>query len=158
MSLTTECFVTKDVCDTLLSYQYCTIVGLFCINLRLTTNSSSVEEILAKFSDRITGIGKLKGVQVKLHVEESVAPSAQPHRRLTFHFRKRTELELDKLLDLDIIERVDDVPTPCVSPIIVIENPKHPEQICICVDMRAPNRAILRERHDIVADLPYFQN
>ena len=58
-------------------------------------------------------------------------------------------------MELDIIERVEG-PTPRVSPIEVA--PKKTE-ICICVDMRAANQAIERERYpvptveDLIVDL-----
>ena len=34
-----------------------------------------------------------------------------------------------------------------MSPIVVVPKPKKPEEIRICVDMRAPNKAIKRTRH-----------
>lgn len=37
-----------------------------------------------------------------------------------------------------------DILQPWVSPIVV--KPKNPEEICICINMRLPNQAILRER------------
>ena len=45
-----------------------------------------------------------------------------------------------------IIEPVDGE-TPWVSPFVVTLKPKNPDQNRVCVDMRQPNRAILRERH-----------
>lgn len=83
----------------------------------------------------------------KLHIDDTVKPVVQLHRRIPFHVRKQTEKELQRLLDLDIIERVGGEPTPWVSPILVVKKPKSPNQIRICVDMRAPNKAIQRERH-----------
>ena len=44
-----------------------------------------------------TGIGKLKNYQVKLHIDDSVKPVAQDHRRVPFHLRKNVEQELEKL-------------------------------------------------------------
>ena len=92
------------------------------------------------------GIGKLKGVQVNVHTDESVKLVIQPHRRIPFHIRKKVENELDRLEKLDIIEKVSG-PTPWVSPIVVAPKPKSPNEIRLFVDMRQANKAILRERH-----------
>ena len=92
------------------------------------------------------GIGKMKDVKVTLYEDNSVSPVAQPQRRIPYHMRKKVEEELQRLEDLDIIERVDG-PTPWVSPIVVVPKSKKPDEIRICVDMRMPNKAIKRTRH-----------
>ncbi|KAK0148839.1 hypothetical protein N1851_010750 [Merluccius polli] len=119
--------------------------------VQLTTTSNqtevnAVDTLLTEFADLFQGVGKLKDFQVKLHIKKDVPPTAQPHRRVPFHMRKRIEAELQRLEDLDIIEKVDG-PTPWVSPIVPVPKPKDPEAVRICVDMRIPNQAIERERH-----------
>ena len=80
---------------------------------------------------------------------------AQKYRRLPFHIRDQVEAELKTLEELDIIEKADG-PAPWASPIVVA--PKK-TGIRICVDMRAANQAIERERHpvptveDLIVDL-----
>ena len=108
-------------------------------------SQTRTEQILSEYADRFEGIGKVKDVQVKIHVEESVAPVAQQHRRIPFHMRKKAEDELKRLEDLDIIERVEG-PTPWISPIVVAPKPKKPDEIRICVDMRLPNEAVKRAK------------
>lgn len=76
------------------------------------------------------GIGKIKGHAVKLHIDKSISPVAQPHRHIPFYQRKKVEDELQRLQDLDIIEEVDG-PTSWVSPIVVVPKPKNPENIRI---------------------------
>ena len=96
----------------------------------------------------------MQGRTAKLHVNEGEKPLAQKYRRLPFHIRDQVEAELKSLEELDIIERAEG-PTPWVSPIVVA--PKK-TGIRICVDMRAANQAIERERHpaptveDLVVD------
>ena len=90
------------------------------------------------------GIGKLKGVEVKLHIDQSVPPVAQRARRTPFHMRKKVAKELDQLEQQGIIEKVDG-PTPWVSPLVI--TPKKSGDVRICVDMRMANTAIKRERH-----------
>ena len=84
--------------------------------------------------------------QIKFHIDESVRPVAQPHRRVPFHLRAKVEGELGQLMEQDIIERVEG-PTPWVSPIVPAPKPKAPDEVRLCTDMRAANKAIMRERH-----------
>ena len=56
---------------------------------------NSVEEIHdiidKNLRDISHGIGTYKGGVVKLHIEESVKPTAQPHRRIPFQMQKKVE-------------------------------------------------------------------
>ena len=115
-------------------------------------------DFLKEFPNLTSGMGKYKGEPARIHVDESVKPLAQPHRRVPFHVRKQVEEKLKQLENDDIIERVEG-PTPWVSPIVVVPKPNKPNEIRICVDMRSLNKAIIRERHiiptidDVVSDL-----
>ena len=94
-----------------------------------------------------TGVGLLKGYELKLHIDESVKPVAQPVRRIPFGLREKVDKKLDQLLGLDIIEEVPDGPSRLISPLVVV--PKGDGDIRVCVDMRRANEAIIRERHPI---------
>ena len=117
-----------------------------------------VPDFLKDFPCLLNGMGEYKGEPVRIHVDESVRPVAQPHRRIPFHVRKQVENKLRQLESEDIIERAEG-PTPWVSPIVVVPKPSKPNEIRICVDMRSLNQAIIRERHviptidDVVSDL-----
>ena len=108
--------------------------------------------------DCFTGMEKLKDVQIKLHIDHTVRPVAQQHRRIPFHLRDKVEAEIKCLEEQDIVEEVEG-PTPWVSPIVVAPKPKDPKAVRLCVDMRMANQAILQERHltptvdDIIHDL-----
>ena len=88
----------------------------------------------------------MKDVKGKIHVDENGIPVIQPHRRIPFHIRKQVEAELDRHEQLDIIDKVDG-PTTWVSPIVVAPKPKNHFEIRLCVDMKEPNKAILRSSH-----------
>ncbi len=119
---------------------------------------SVTDQLMLKYQNITKGIGKLKNIQIKLHIDDIVKPVIQTHRRIPFHIRKKVEKELQLLEDQGIIEKVEG-PTPWVSPIVAMPKPKNPEKIRICVDMRLPNQAVCRERHisptvdDIIHDL-----
>ena len=153
---TNAMFYVADGDSTLLSYETA-------LDLKILSEVNSVKEIHdiidKNLKDISHGIGTYKGGVVKLHIDESIKPTAQPHRRIPFHTRKKVEKELQRLEDCDVIEKVTNKPTPLFSPIVVAPKPKSPEEIRICVDMRLPNKAIKRERHvtptidDVIADL-----
>ena len=109
-------------------------------------SNSYADNIFKKHPSLFEGLGKMKDSKVTLHIDENVQPVAQPHRRIPFHMRKKVEQEIQRLEQLDIIEKVDG-PTPWVSPIVCVPKPKSPSEIRLCVDMRVPNAAIKRTRH-----------
>ena len=95
------------------------------------------------------GIGKLKEVQVKLHIDESVRPVTITNRKIHFYMRLKIDDEEQSLLQ-DTIEKVPvGEPTPWVSTIVT--PPKKDGSIRLCIDMREPNKAmiIIRERHNM---------
>ena len=102
-------------------------------------------DIVSQYDTLFNSIGKLRNHQVKLHIDPSIPPVAQSHRRLPFHLRSKVEEELRELENADIIERVRG-PTPWISPIVVTPKANRPDKIRICVDMRVPNKAITRSR------------
>ena len=122
------------------------------------SSSTRVEELAKEYDELFHGLRKLKGYQVKLHIDESVQPVAQPHRRVLFHVRQQLAEQLKRDEDLGVVERIKGL-TPWVSPIVVAPKPKSPGQVRVCVDMRQANQAIKRERHvtptikEIIGDL-----
>lgn len=111
------------------------------------TSEHSDGDIRSQYKDVFEGVGKLKDYQVKLHIDESILPVAQPVRRVPFGLRAKVEEHLDDLLEKGIIEPVSGRPTKWISPLVVV--PKSGGDIRVCVDMRRANEAILRERHPI---------
>ena len=108
--------------------------------IKVVNQVQNTDSPINKYKDVFSGVG------VKLHIDKTVKPVAQAHRRIPFHVLKQVESKLKEMEDNDIIERVEG-PTPWVSPIVVVPKPHNPEEIRICVDMRQPNNAISRERH-----------
>ena len=144
-SMCADIYVVKEYGYSLLSYTTSTELGLIHISSHLQP------DIVNDFKDVLVGksvIGKLNDRTVKLHIDETIPGVIQPHRRIPFHMRKSVEQELARMLQLDIIEKVESGPTPWVSPIHPVPK-KDPakKDVRITVDMRGANKAILRERH-----------
>ena len=152
-------YVVQGSGGSLLSWKTSQDLGLLKAVHRVHEDSPSrVEKLVKEYDELFHGLGKLKGYQVKLHIDESVQPVAQPHRRVPFHVRQQLEEQLKRDEDLGVLERIEG-PTPWVSPIVVAPKPKSPGQVRVCVDMRQANQAIKRERHvtptikEIIGDL-----
>lgn len=92
-------------------------------------------------------IGKIKGIQVSIPIDVSVAPIAQPYRRVPIPILEKVNTKLDELIEDDIIEQVDAVNADWISPLVII--PKENGDIRMCVDMRRANEAIKPESFPI---------
>ena len=149
---------SSDRADCLLSYQTAKALKLVEIS-NAVSQPNEYKQLKEKFAPLFNGLGNMKDYQVKLHIDFSVPAVTQKHRRIGIHLREAVSEEIDKLLNADIIEPVTDGPTPWISPCIAVPKPKQPGKLRICVDMRAPNKAILKTRHiiptteDLIVDL-----
>ena len=70
----------------LLSYQSSTPLGLIQVNVQRVEEQpkSKHENLINEFAHIFAGIGELKDFEVKLHIDPSVPPVAQPVRRISF--------------------------------------------------------------------------
>ena len=84
-SITSE-FLVLDGKTSLLGYTTDTDLGM----LRIANAVSAERNVIQKFPNLFSGLGKMN-VEVKLHIDESVKPINQPHRRIPFHQRKNIE-------------------------------------------------------------------
>ena len=149
--------VVKGSSGNLLGYDIAQRLGLQKIVNQVGTDKTSPQYLTSReFENLFGGIGRVKGKVVKPHIDPDVQPRQQPHPRIPFHVWQDVEKELERLKNLDIIEKVTGS-TPWVSPIVVVL--KSSGQVRLCMDMREANKAVTRERHlmptidDLVADL-----
>ena len=81
--------------DSLSSYETSVDLGLVLEINAVTSNNvqcgSNVKNLINEYSELFEGIGKLKDKEIKLHIDESVPPVAQPYRRIPFHMRENVE-------------------------------------------------------------------
>ena len=128
-SITTTIHVVEGAHGSLLSFATALASGVVDININAVSTGHHIAE---KYPGLFEGIGKLKDFEVKLHIDESVAPVAQPARRIPFHLRRKVEAELQRLEQLGIIEPLEG-PTHWVSPLVVIPKKKMVKYGCVSI-------------------------
>ena len=95
---------------------------------------------MGDYADLFKGIGKVKGVQVDLHIDPAIQRMAQPPRRIPFSVRPKLGVELEKVMADDTIEKVDK-PTSWDSP-VEITLKRFVNEIRLNVEMKEANKAI----------------
>lgn len=102
-----DIFVVKGNSQSLLGYETSVKLGLLKIGLNINEVTSKTTSYKSEYPKLFSGIGKLKGRRIKLHINENIIPVARQHRRIPIHLRQQLENELIRLEKLDIIEKVD---------------------------------------------------
>ena len=129
----------------LLSYKTATDIGILDLKIhQIQHGHNHSDQLIHQYPNLFKGIGKLKNTEIKLHLDKTVPPVAQPAHHIPFHMRKKVAEELKSLEQQGIIEKVEGA-TPWVSPLVII--PKKNGEVRLCVDMRMANKAIKREHH-----------
>ena len=89
----------------------------------------------------------MKGVTVKLYIDEAVKPAYEPALRIPYHLQEKVERELRMIESDDIIEDAEG-PTDWVSEMVIVPKPNNPYEIRITIDSKKTNKAIKRERNN----------
>ena len=97
------------------------------------------QPLIEKYRDVFEDGGVLKGYEHKIYIDNAVKPVAQRLRRYPYQLRHKINAELDRLLKLDFIEKVEG-PAEWISNMVVA--PKKDGKISLCLDARAVNSAI----------------
>lgn len=104
---------------------------------------SQPEPLLLPTGHRVEkGIGHAKNFVHKVQTRPEVKPVQQKLRRLPLSVREAVTNELE---EQGIIERIDS--SEWVSPIVVTS--RRNGKICMCVDMREPNKAVVPDGHPL---------
>ena len=75
------------------------------INEIITPMQDQYTKLCEEYDDRFNGIGKLKDVEIKLHIDDSYRPVQNRNRRIPYHIREKVQDELERLKTLDVILR-----------------------------------------------------
>ena len=86
-------------------------------------------------------LGCLPG-EYHINIDETVKPVVHPPRRVPFALCHKWKAELERLVSLNVIEKVDH-PTDWVNSIVLVE--KSDGSIHICLDPKDLNKAFKRE-------------
>ena len=102
-------------------------LGLLRVGVYYVTGSDEYRhKVVDRFPKLWTGIGCLKGVEVKLHIDKSVPPLAVRHNSVPF--QQKVAKEIAKLEAADVIKKFSGL-TEWVSRIVTPPKPKKPDEI-----------------------------
>ena len=86
--LSAQFYVADGNSRNLLSYTTACQLSLLQVTINSTTHHlPSTDQYPPEFECLFSGIGKLTGKTVKLHIDPDVSPKQQPHHRIPFHVR-----------------------------------------------------------------------
>lgn len=91
------------------------------------------------------GVGNLKIKGISQHIDPNVKPVvAQPLRRLPFNLRQKVDQNVEKLLDMELVNG----PNPMGKPngVVIIVPNANDEMRRTCLDMRQANQAIISQQ------------
>ena len=148
-SRTAKFYVTQSKSKCILGYESSSSLGLISLNLNNITpdqRDPDVQQIINKHAKLFQGTGNLKDREVKLDIDPTVTPVAQPSRKIPHSLKSKVNKKLAEMRDEGIIEKVKGA-TPWLSPLIAI--PKKSGDLRLVLDMRVPNTALLRRRVQI---------
>ena len=98
-------------------------------------------DLVEEYKDVFSGLGKLRGVKVKLHVDPDTKGAVQKQRRISLLLKDKFDEILDKWEEMDIIEDVRDEPTEWCSNVVLTPK-KDGENIRASLDMTDANKYI----------------
>ena len=108
-------------------------------------------EVTTVYKDVFAGEGRF---EEKLHLEvnKEVPPTKLPVRKVPIAFKKPIKEELDRLVRLDALAKVD-VPTDWISSMVAVK--KSDGSIRLCIDPKPLNKALKRNHypHPVIEDL-----
>ncbi|KAK3741617.1 hypothetical protein QZH41_019256 [Actinostola sp. cb2023] len=107
------------------------------------TITAKTDEIMAMYEDVFKGLGCLSG-EYSIKIDPTVPPVIHPPRKVPFALRDKFEMELKRMEQLDVIEKVTE-PTEWVNSYVITE--KSNGKLRVCLDPRDLNKAIKREHY-----------
>ena len=108
-------------------------------------DQEEVGRLIGQFKEVFApGIGKLNTTHYT-QIKSGSAPYSAASRQVPERQRAKLKLELDRLVQEQVIAKVD-TPSEWVHPIVVVDEPGT-NKVRICLDPRVLNEVVLRERY-----------
>ena len=140
-------FIVADECQSQPILSLKTSLELKLIQLTLSVESPiqplTKEKILKEYEEVFKGFGGLDG-DVSIQLKEDAVPVVHPPRRVPYAIKDKVKEELDRMVKLEVIEKVDE-PTDWVNSIVVAEKPNG--KLRLCLDPKDLNNAIKRPHY-----------
>ena len=109
-------------------------------------SNANISHIKEQFPKLFTGIGCMNG-EYEIKLKPDVKPfNLTTPRRIVILLRDCVKTELDRMEQMDVIEKVDG-PTDWCSPMVMV--PKGNGKVCICGNFLQLNEATMQEIHQM---------
>ena len=113
------------------------------------------DKVESTYADVFQGLGKFPGDPYKLRLKPDAVPVKHRPRRVPVHLQDAFHEEVERLVKIDVLEKVTE-PTEWVNSFVIVEkvidssnahSPNHSikKSICLCIDPKDQNEALERE-------------
>ena len=131
------------------------VVGSNNHSLSITDLPLTQEKVESTYADVFQGLGKFPGEPYKLRLKPDAVPAKHRPRRVPVHLQDAFHKEVERLVKIDILEKVTE-PTEWVNSFVIVEkvidssnahSPNHviKKSIRLCIDPKDLNEALERE-------------
>ena len=131
------------------------VVGSNNHSLSITDLPLTQEKVETTYADVFQGLGKFPGEPYKLRLKPDAVPAKHRPRRVPVHLQDAFHEEVERLVKIDVLEKVTE-PTEWVNSFVIVEkvidssnahSPNHAikKSIRLCIDPKDLNEALERE-------------
>ena len=131
------------------------VVGWNNHSLSITDLPLTQERVETTYADVFQGLGKFPGEPYKLRLKPDAVPAKHRPRRVPVHLQDAFHEEVERLVKIDVLEKVTE-PTEWVNSFVIVEkvidssnahSPNHStkKSIRLCIDPKDLNEALERE-------------
>ena len=131
------------------------VVGSNNHSLSITDLPLTQEKVETTYADVFQGLGKFPGEPYKLRLKPDAVPAKHRPRRVPVHLQDAFHEEVERLVKIDVLEKVTE-PTEWVNSFVIVEkvidssNAHSPNQVIkkstrLCIDPKDLNEALERE-------------
>ena len=131
------------------------VVGSNYHSLSIADLPLTQEKVESTYADVFQGLGKFPGEPYKLRLKPDAVPAKHRPRRVPVHLQDAFHEEIERLVKIDVLEKVTE-PTEWVNSFVIVEkvidssnahSPNHSikKSICLCIDPKDLNEALERE-------------